>query len=428
MTRRNELDAMRGILLLIMALTHLPTTLSHYADQPLGFVSAAEGFVFLSAFLVGSIYSPQLIERGVEHVRARLRKRARRLYGFHVALLLFAFTVVAGIAYFSHSQSLQNFLFYFFHAPGWAAVSAPLLLYQPPLMDILPMYIVFLLLTPLQLQWASRRGWWLPLTLSLLLWTAAQLHVGRPVYGALAAHGYPLPKEAWSSFDWFAWQLIWVAGLWLGSGWRWSARPAKENLAALALPAGGSQRPLSAAPRATSPGAAALPVWWRRRGTYALAAAIAVAALLLCERHQLLSLLGGLDVNAPLANKWHLGPLRVANFALLGFISHRLLLPALKWLRMTVLELLGRSSLEVFTAHIPICMLADGLIGASAPALSAPQQLMLLILMLGVMLLVAWRTDAQRHAARATRGRLVPAGAVRVRDAESARVPVTARD
>lgn len=422
MTRRYELDAMRGILLLIMALTHLPTRLNHYADQPLGFVSAAEGFVFLSAFLVGSIYSRQLIERGIEHVRARLWKRARHLYGFHVALLLFAFTVVAGIAYFSHSQSLQNFLFYFFHAPGWAAISAPLLLYQPPLMDILPMYIVFLLLSPFLMQWASRRGWWLPLTLSLLLWAAAQLNIGHWMYSALAAHGYPLPKDAWSSFDWFAWQLIWVAGLWLGSGWHWLARPARVSSAALAPP------PPSAASGASSLGADAPSAWWRRRGTYALAAAIVVAALLLCERHQVLNLLGGLDMSAPLVNKWHLGPLRVANFALLGFISHRLLLPALKWLRVSVLELLGRSSLEVFTAHIPICMLADGLIGASAPGLSAGQQLMLLILMLGVMLLVAWRTDAPRSTARTARGRLVPVGAVRIRSAESAPIRITARD
>lgn len=426
MTRRNELDAMRGILLLIMAFTHLPTKLNHYADQPLGFVSAAEGFVFLSAFLVGSIYSPQLIERGIAHVRARLWQRARRLYGFHVALLSFAFTVVAGIAYFSHSQSLHNFLFYFFHAPAPAAASAALLLYQPPLMDILPMYIVFLLLTPLLMQWAARRGWWPLLTLSLLLWAAAQLHIGRWMYGALAAHGYPLPRDAWSSFDWFAWQLVWVGGLWLGSGQHWLAAPTKAGSAALAPPAARSPRSLSAAAEATSPRPAAPSVWWHRRGTYALAAAISAAVLLLCERHHLSSLLGGLDINAPLVNKWHLGPLRVANFALLGFISHRLLLPALKWLRMTALELLGRSSLEVFTAHIPVCMLADGVIGASARGPSAPQQLILLTLMFGVMLLVAWRTDAPRRAAHATRGQV--AGAVRARSAEPPPIRVTARD
>ena len=51
--RQPELDALRGLLLLWMTMTHLPTHASEYANQPFGFVSAAEGFVFLSAVLTG---------------------------------------------------------------------------------------------------------------------------------------------------------------------------------------------------------------------------------------------------------------------------------------------------------------------------------------------------------------------------------------
>ena len=51
MVRRNELDALRGVFLLLMAGTHLPTAVNAAANQPLGFASAAEGFVFLAAFL-----------------------------------------------------------------------------------------------------------------------------------------------------------------------------------------------------------------------------------------------------------------------------------------------------------------------------------------------------------------------------------------
>jgi hypothetical protein len=49
MQRRIELDAARGVMLLWMTLTHLPTLISTYANQPFGFVSGAEGFIFLSA-------------------------------------------------------------------------------------------------------------------------------------------------------------------------------------------------------------------------------------------------------------------------------------------------------------------------------------------------------------------------------------------
>lgn len=379
MMRRNELDSMRGILLVLMAFTHLPTGLSRFANQPLGFVSAAEGFVFLSAFLVGSIYTPLLLERGLGFVRTSIWKRTRRLYAYHLGLLLFAFTVVAGIAHFGHSRSLHNFLGPFFHSPVWTSISAPLLLYQPPLMDILPMYIVFLGLTPLLLQFAARRGWWPLLAASVLMWIAAQLQIGRSLYGLLAAGGYPLPHDAWSSFDWFAWQLIWIGGLWLGSAGR-SPAPAASDTAPCGSP------------------------YTLRRRTYILIAALGAAALLLCARHHIGGFVSGLDSNTPLTSKWHLGPLRVANFAVLAYITHRLLLPLLHWLRIGWLELLGRSSLQVFTAHIPVCVLADGLLLGAAPV-SLPLQGALLALVVGVMLVVAWKTDAPRREARAKRDR-----------------------
>ena len=57
MERRLELDAARGLMLLWITLTHLPTVASTYVNQPFGFFSAAEGFIFLSALFTGRIYS-----------------------------------------------------------------------------------------------------------------------------------------------------------------------------------------------------------------------------------------------------------------------------------------------------------------------------------------------------------------------------------
>lgn len=379
MTRRHELDSMRGILLVLMALTHLPMGLTRFANQPLGFVSAAEGFVFLSAFLVGSIYTPLMLERGIGFVRTRIWKRTRQLYGYHIGLLLFAFTIVAGIAHFGHAQALRNFLAPFFHSPGWAGIAAPLLLYQPPLMDILPMYIAFLALTPLVLRFAARRGWRLLLSLSALMWIAAQLQVGRSLYDLVAAGGYPLPRDAWSSFDWFAWQLVWMLGLWLGSR---------------------AGHPVTVSPAPAAPGSFSLPRKVQRGTAYILVGAIGAAAVLLCARHQIGGFMAGLDLNGPLTSKWHLGPVRVANFALLGFLAHRLLLPLLHGFRVGALELLGRGSLQVFAAHIPVCILVDGLLMSTTPV-TIPLQSTLVALTLGVMLLVAWRVDSPRREAKA---------------------------
>ena len=54
--RRPELDALRGLFLVWMTLTHMPTHFSDFVNQPFGFVSSAEGFVFLSAMLVSRVY------------------------------------------------------------------------------------------------------------------------------------------------------------------------------------------------------------------------------------------------------------------------------------------------------------------------------------------------------------------------------------
>ena len=54
--RIEELDALRGLMLVWITCTHLPTILSAYVNQPLGFFSASEGFIFLSALFTGRIY------------------------------------------------------------------------------------------------------------------------------------------------------------------------------------------------------------------------------------------------------------------------------------------------------------------------------------------------------------------------------------
>ncbi|HTY50597.1 MAG TPA: OpgC domain-containing protein [Steroidobacteraceae bacterium] len=386
MNRVRELDALRGILLLVMATTHLPTALNAYVDQPLGYVSSAEGFVFLSAFLVGSLYTPMQLTLGAGKVRRKLWARAWRLYGFHLALLAFTFTVVAGMAVLCHNQALHNYLRFFFDAPGPALVAAPLLRYQPPLLDILPMYIVLLALTPLVLERARRRGWAPLLLLSGLLWLCAQLQASRWFGRAEASVGLVLPNDAWSAFDWLAWQLVWMGGLWLGS-----RRPRPQDAAPAGAPASG--------------------LTGRH---WLVAAAFAATLLFLCLRHHLGDLPVSLDVNGALADKWKLGPLRIVNFAALAVVVQKTLLPALRWLRIGVLELLGRNSLYVFIAHIPVCVMANGLVDVLGHALRPSRQAVLLALLFAVMLAVAWRMDGSRRSRRgsaaAARAVLEPQG------------------
>lgn len=89
MSRRWELDALRGLMLVMMTLTHLPTRFSDSITQPLGFVSAAEGFVLLSAFMAGSIYTRRALRAGIPAMREAFLFRALKLYACQLATLLF---------------------------------------------------------------------------------------------------------------------------------------------------------------------------------------------------------------------------------------------------------------------------------------------------------------------------------------------------
>src|SRR6516165_7002181 len=96
--RVTELDALRGVMLLWITATHLPTPLSTYVNQPFGFFAGTEGFIFLSALFTGLI-SFRAIERKSWGAMCRhLWARSGRLYGYHLLLLLVAFAVGAPLA------------------------------------------------------------------------------------------------------------------------------------------------------------------------------------------------------------------------------------------------------------------------------------------------------------------------------------------
>src|SRR6195256_913846 len=98
MGRRLEIDAIRGLMLVWMVATHLPTFLPTYTNQPFGFVGAAEGFIFLSALFTGRIYFRIAEYDGYRAMTRKLWARTLRLYGYHALLLAFAFLVAVPIA------------------------------------------------------------------------------------------------------------------------------------------------------------------------------------------------------------------------------------------------------------------------------------------------------------------------------------------
>src|ERR1700739_1345755 len=109
MERRPELDALRGLFLVWMTLTHLPTRLSNLVNQPFGFLSSAEGFVFMSGMLVAQL-SVLFAQESHNAVHTKLWKRALRIYGYHLLMLVLVFTLAAAFAVTTHRAALNNLL------------------------------------------------------------------------------------------------------------------------------------------------------------------------------------------------------------------------------------------------------------------------------------------------------------------------------
>src|SRR5947208_9378842 len=144
-----ELDILRGFLLLWMTMTHLPTRASVISNQTFGFVSGAEGFIFMAAFMVGQLEFRRERKGGERATLRDLAKRTARVYLYHLGLIAIAFTVFAKLAVLLNRPAIQNLLSFYLESPKRATVAAILLQYRPSLLDLLPMYVVFLAITPL---------------------------------------------------------------------------------------------------------------------------------------------------------------------------------------------------------------------------------------------------------------------------------------
>lgn len=388
--RRWDLDALRGLLLLLMTLTHLPTRFSDPAGQPFGFVSAAEGFVLVSGFMAGSVYTARAQRHGIDAMQEAFLRRALKIYACQAALLVFLFTVIAAVGLLARQEAVTNLLSFYLQSPGTAVVSALLLVYSPALLDILPIYIVFMLASPVILVHGLHQGWRLIMATSVALWAAAQFGLGRAIYDGLGRMvDLPVRYEDIGAFDIFAWQFLWVLGLWMGS----------TSVSDAASETG----------RKTT-----FPRWM-------VGAAIAVAGVGFVWRHAVGQTPFPNDATLSLLfDKWHVGPLRLINLLALLALAIRFGPALLRRLpRLRVLELLGQASLPVFCAHLVMALTALAIWGAPTPerAWSIDTAILAVtVMVLCTVALVSREVDRRAAAVRA----IAKAGGARVVKASGA--------
>src|SRR6202012_4249629 len=133
-------------------------------------------------FMVGQIQSRAEQKRGEAGALRDISKRTLRVYIYHCALLAVAVTLVALIGVKLHRDPLRNLLSYYLQSPKQAIIAAVLLQYRPSLLDILPMYVVFMALTPVARRIARRWSWEPVIYISLVIWGCAQFGLRAWVY------------------------------------------------------------------------------------------------------------------------------------------------------------------------------------------------------------------------------------------------------
>ena len=353
--RSPELDALRGLFLVWMTLTHLPTHLADLVNQPFGFVSSAEGFVFLSALLVAQL-SLRMAQQDSRALHNKLWKRALRLYGYHLIMLLMAFTLAAAFAVTTHRAALYNLLNFYLAHPVTAVIGSVFLIYCPPLLDILPMYVIFLALTPSILTYAARKGWNCILLASGLIWLLAQFGLRTWMHDLLVrVTGLHIPLVETGAFNLFAWQGIWILAMWIG------ARSAED-----------------ANPFRKVPG-------------FVIAISAPICLFFLGVRHYWLGAHLTPEALGLSLDKWQLGPLRVLNLLAFSCVVYYMRKELSRLVTVEPLLTLGRASLEVFCAHLVFVFLGLALLYGEVSELHGAYAILLVTITFTGLMMVALR-------------------------------------
>lgn len=212
MNNRNlALDGLRGFFLVIMAINHLfGAYVRTFTAEPIGPVSAAEGFVLLSGIVFAMVYGNR------DRIFAVTGKRLWFVYRWQMAGVL---AIVAG-CFAVPALYDQLWAPFFGLAPvkehfGQTLVAMFTLTFVPGFHDVLAIYLLSLALAPFGLLLLRKGLGWLWLAISAALWLAAKwltADMANPVLNMI------LPDITFTPgyFDILAWQFLFQIGLVLG--------------------------------------------------------------------------------------------------------------------------------------------------------------------------------------------------------------------
>jgi hypothetical protein len=198
-----RVDFFRGLALWWIYTDHIPgDVLAQFSLQNFAMCDATEVFVLLAGYGAGLAYGLEMDRQGYLYAAADTLRRTWTLYVAHIFLFVLFTAQVAYSAtaldrgYYLDEAGLDILA----DQPYRALLEALLLRFQPSLLNILPLYVMLLLIFSLALPLLRRR--WLLLSLSFAVYAISRL-------AGFNLHGWT--GEDWY-FDPFAWQFLFMIG------------------------------------------------------------------------------------------------------------------------------------------------------------------------------------------------------------------------
>lgn len=224
-----RLDFFRGLAMFIILMAHTPGNfLTSWIPARWGFSDATEIFVFCSGMASAIAFGRGYDTVGWRLGTARVGFRVWQVYWAHVGL--FFATLALTVALTNSGFGTRNYWGQlnlwpmFVESDKWAnpdiLLSFMTLRYVPNYFDILPMYMVVLLLMPIIMALANVNKW-LVGAFIFTVWLFAQRKILESLGLSQLYIGFP--AEPWTDRPWFfnpfGWQLIFFTGFAFMRGW-----------------------------------------------------------------------------------------------------------------------------------------------------------------------------------------------------------------
>ncbi|MFW5803667.1 MAG: OpgC domain-containing protein [bacterium] len=207
--RDHLIDSLRGLMLIIMTIDHTPLFIRRYTYGLFGLFTAAIGFIFISGYLFGLVYSKYICDTGV--LKSKTYKRIWLIYKYHIGIFLIVFILNYFFQFVTYKgEMIMNFDKLYTNPQR--VIKFFLLLRQPGYFDILPLYMVLLFLSPLILLGFQKGYREIILVSSFVIWITFQLTFTQNIYESLQSR----LSINLGHFNLFSWQFLFITALFFG--------------------------------------------------------------------------------------------------------------------------------------------------------------------------------------------------------------------